>query len=78
MENKKSKRVVQFEIDEDVKKLTIEGIDNDQQVVMREEIGEDELEQASGGWGNMRRYYEDESMHHDEPTLILRFGGGFP
>ena len=76
MENKKVKRVVQFEIDDDVKKLTIEGVDKDQQVVMREELGEDELEQANGG--RLQRYYEDETMHHDIPTLRLRFGGGFP
>ena len=49
MESNKSKRVVQFEIGDNVKKLTIMGENKDQQVVMREVLGEDELEQAAGG-----------------------------
>ena len=47
--DKKEKRVVQIEIDDSVKKLTIEGIDKDQQVVMREEITDDELDNVAGG-----------------------------
>ena len=49
MENKKVKRVVQFEIDDDVKKLTIEGVDKDQQVVLHEDISDEELENVAGG-----------------------------
>ena len=50
---KKEKRVVQIEIDDEVKKLTIEGVDKDEQVVMREELSDDELDEVSGGicWG---------------------------
>ena len=47
--DKKEKRVVQIEIDDNVKKLTIEGIDKDQQVVMREELSDDELNNVAGG-----------------------------
>ena len=49
MENKKEKRVVQIEIDDNVKKLTITGEDKDQQVVMREEISNEDLENVTGG-----------------------------
>ena len=49
MENKKEKRVVQIEIDDSVKKLTITGEDKDQQVVMREEIDNEDLENVTGG-----------------------------
>ena len=45
----KNKRVVQIEIDDDVKKLTIEGIDKDAQVIMREELSDDELDAVAGG-----------------------------
>ncbi|MBO7418412.1 MAG: hypothetical protein J6U14_05710 [Bacteroidaceae bacterium] len=47
--DKKEKRVVQIEIDDKVRKLTIEGSDKDQNVVMREELSEDELDQVAGG-----------------------------
>ena len=53
MEVKKEKRVVQIEIDDDVKKLTIEGVDKDQQVVMREEISDEELDTAYLGLTNL-------------------------
>ena len=48
MDNNK-KRVVSIEIDDDVKKLTIEGVDKEQQVVMREELDEDDLNNVAGG-----------------------------
>ncbi|MCR5574564.1 MAG: hypothetical protein K6F78_07060 [Bacteroidaceae bacterium] len=45
----KAKRVVQIEIDDQVKKLTIEGVDKDQQVVMRQELSDEELDTVAGG-----------------------------
>lgn len=45
----KEKKFVQIEIGDDVKKLTIEGVDKDQQVVMRQELNEDELDNVAGG-----------------------------
>ena len=47
--DKKEKCVVQIEIDDDVRRLTIEGVDKDAQVVMREELSDDELDNVSGG-----------------------------
>ncbi|MCR5574561.1 MAG: hypothetical protein K6F78_07045 [Bacteroidaceae bacterium] len=46
---KKEKRVVQIEIDDQVRKLTVEGIDKDAQVVMRQELSDDELDSVAGG-----------------------------
>lgn len=45
----KNKRIVNIEVDDEVKKLTIEGVDKDQQVVMREELSDDELNAVTGG-----------------------------
>ena len=50
----KAKRVVQIEIDDQVKKLTIEGVDKDAQVVMKQELSDDELDNVAGG----RKSYE--------------------
>jgi len=46
---KNAKRVLHVEINDDVRKLTIEGVDKDQQVVMRQELNEDELDNVTGG-----------------------------
>lgn len=43
------KRVLSFEIDNDVKKVTVTGEDKDQQVVMRKELSGDELDSVVGG-----------------------------
>ena len=45
----KANRVLHVEINDDVRKLTIEGVDKDQQVVMRQELNEDELDNVTGG-----------------------------
>ena len=45
----KNKRIVNIEIGDEVKKLTIEGQDKNQQVVMREELSDDELDAVAGG-----------------------------
>ncbi len=50
MATEKNKRVVQIEIDDQVKKLTVEGVDKDAQVVMREELSNDELDSVAGGY----------------------------
>ena len=46
----KNKRVVQIEIDDNVKKLTIEGVDKNAQVIMREELSDDEMDSVAGGF----------------------------
>ena len=46
---KEEKRIISIKIDDDVKKLTIEGTDKEQQVVMRQELDEDDLDNVAGG-----------------------------
>ena len=49
MNEKKEKRVLNIELDENVKKVSITGLGDDENVVMKEELDEDELDQATGG-----------------------------
>jgi len=49
METNKSRRFMRVEIGDDVKKLTIEGKNKDEQVVMREELSEEDLDAVIGG-----------------------------
>ena len=49
MEEKKQKRVLSIELDENVKKVSITGLGDDKTVVMKQELNEDELDQATGG-----------------------------
>ena len=45
------KRVLQVEIDNNVKKVAITGVDANDKVVMKQELNEDDLDQAAGGFG---------------------------
>ena len=47
--DKKEKKGVSFAIDDDVKKLTITGENEEQQVVMHEELSDDDLDNVAGG-----------------------------
>ena len=49
MEENKEKRVLRVELDNDVKKVSITGKNSDEKVVMRQELSEEDLEQATGG-----------------------------
>ena len=49
MEEKKDKRVLSIELDENVKKVSITGLGDDETVVMKQELDEEELDQATGG-----------------------------
>ena len=49
MEEKKGKRVLNIELDENVKKVSIIGLGDDETVVMKQELNEEELDQAAGG-----------------------------
>ena len=49
MDEKKEKRVLSIELDDDVKKVSITGLGDDETVVMKEELTEEELDQATGG-----------------------------
>lgn len=50
MEENKDKRVLRVELDNEVKKVSITGKNSDEKVVMRQELSEDDLEQATGGY----------------------------
>ena len=57
MEDNKEKRVLRVELDDEVKKVSITGKNSDEKVVMRQELSEDDLEQATGGYsGNGFNY----------------------
>ena len=49
MEEQKDKRVLHIALDDEVKKVSITGINSDEKVVMRQELSEDELKLATGG-----------------------------
>jgi len=49
MDKNNEKRVLSIELDDDVKKVSITGKDSDEKVVMRQELSEDDLDQATGG-----------------------------
>ena len=49
MEEKKQKRVLTIELDENVKKVSITGLGDDETVVMKQELSEEELDEATGG-----------------------------
>jgi len=49
LEEKKEKRVLTIELDDNVKKVTITGLGDDETVVMKQELTEEELDLATGG-----------------------------
>ena len=51
MEEKKEKRVLKVELDDDVKKVSITGLGDDDKVVMMQELSEEDLDEATGGGG---------------------------
>ena len=51
MDEKKEKRVLNIELDDDVKKVSTTGLGDDEIEVMSEELDEDDLDQATGGRG---------------------------
>ena len=50
MEEKKEKRVLRIELDDDVKKVSITGKNGEEKVVMSQELNEDDLDQVAGGY----------------------------
>lgn len=49
MDEKKEKRVLNNELDENVKKASVTGLGDDETVVMSQELSDDDLDQAAGG-----------------------------
>ena len=51
MEEKNEKRVLSLELDDDVKKVSITGLGDEDKVVMMQELSEEDLDAATGGTG---------------------------
>ena len=49
MEENKEKRLLRVELDDDVKKVSITGMNSDEKVVMRQELSEDDMQLVTGG-----------------------------
>ena len=49
MEKGNVKRVLRVELDDDVKKVSITGMNGDEKVVMKQDLNEDELDKVAGG-----------------------------
>ena len=49
MEEQNNKRVLNIELSDDIKKVSITGKNSEEQVVMRQELDEDDLEMVTGG-----------------------------
>ncbi len=49
MTEKNAKRLVTIELEDEMKKLSITGLNSDEQVVMSQELDEDVLDQVGGG-----------------------------
>ena len=49
MEEQKDKRVLNIELSDEVKRVSITGKDSEENMVMRQELSDDDLEQATGG-----------------------------
>jgi hypothetical protein len=60
MDENKKKRVLSIKLDDDVKKVSITGKDGEEKVVMRQELSEDDLEQATGGYVNGERNHTNQ------------------
>ena len=61
MIEKSNKRVVNIEIEDDVKCFSITAQDKESKVVMREELSDDDLELVTGGVESCDRYDQDTS-----------------
>ncbi|MBQ6747171.1 MAG: hypothetical protein IJR07_09045 [Bacteroidaceae bacterium] len=55
-EEQKDKRVLTIELDDEVKKVSFTGANGEEKVVLKQELEEKDLEQASGGGGWKCRY----------------------
>jgi hypothetical protein len=51
-EQKNDKRTLSIELDNEVKKVSITGMDKNEQVVMKQELNEEDITEATGGAKN--------------------------
>ena len=56
-EQKNDKRTLSIELDNEVKKVSITGMDKNEQVVMKQEVNEEDLAEATGGERNCSQLY---------------------
>ena len=74
-EQKNNKRVLSIELDDEVKKVSITGMGSDEQVVMRQELDENDLDAVTGGGGG--RCEENLSpgwRYCDQDVTICKYG----
>ena len=64
-EQKNNKLVLNIELDDEVKRVSITGLGDDNKVVMAHELDEEELKQATGGTSSSRPPF-------DRTTLVWR------
>jgi len=72
MEDNKEKRVLNIELNDEVKKVSITGKNGEEKVVMRQELNEDDLEQATGGgWYETKSFgTRGGSPFYNDPTQL--------
>jgi len=58
-EENKDKHLLQVELDNNVKKLSITGMDADEKVILKQELNEDELDQIAGGFSPIYYFTPD-------------------
>ena len=65
MEEKKEKRVLTIELDDNVKKVSITGLGDDDKVVMMQELSEEDLDEATGGGHKpLYSYFDGDCMQY--------------
>ena len=65
-EQNNNKRVLSIELDDEVKKVSITGLGDDNKVVMAQELDEEEIKQATGG-GSISRPFGHEHWSSGRP-----------
>lgn len=72
MKEQKDKRVLNIQLDNEVKKVSITGKNGEEQVVMRQKLNEDDLEQATGGgWYETKSFgTRGGSPFYKDPTQL--------
>ena len=67
MEEQKEKRVLNIELSDEVKRVSITGRNGEEQVVMRQELNEDDLEMVTGGSVFICSYLKPAAIQEAEP-----------
>ena len=71
-EQNNNKRMLNIELNDNVKKVSITGMGSDEKVVMKQELDEEELDQATGGSNmDLIKSLDDKEKEVDYPTSNL-------